>query len=160
MQGNILAGGGKEEDMISIAYLGLCKAAASYDKDTRVKFATYAYRVIKNEILMEIRRRTKKRDNEFLYQDLYERDKEFCLEDIVPEGRSCFESIEEEWIYSVIEGSSYLDEREKKIVFRLVLQGRKQKEIAGELGITQAQISRLQNKALEKLRIDYLMNYA
>lgn len=38
------------EDTLSCAYLGLVKAANTYDKARGVKFTTYAYRLIKNEI--------------------------------------------------------------------------------------------------------------
>ena len=38
------------EDLQSIGYIGLCKAAATYKSETRVKFSTYAVSCIKNEV--------------------------------------------------------------------------------------------------------------
>lgn len=45
-----------DEDIAQIGMLGLCKAATTFD-EMKGKFSTYAFRVIKNEIGMEFRRR-------------------------------------------------------------------------------------------------------
>ena len=43
------------EDLVSICFLGLIKAADTYNPE-RSKFSSYAYRVMENEVLQEIRR--------------------------------------------------------------------------------------------------------
>lgn len=153
-------GGGNEEEMISAAYPGLCIAALTYNKDFGTKFATYASKVIRNEIGQELRRIIKKRDFEFAYHEQTLKESDLYLEDIVAEKRSCFEDLEEEWTCSMIYDSPNLYEKEKQVIIWLVLQGRRQIDIAAELGVTQAQVSRLRNKGLKKLKADYLMNYA
>ncbi|MBQ8197661.1 MAG: SigB/SigF/SigG family RNA polymerase sigma factor [Clostridia bacterium] len=53
-------------------------------------------------------------------------------------------------ITSIIEG---LNDREKKIIFLRFYRDRTQSEIAESLGVSQVQISRLENKILDKLRL-------
>lgn len=48
----------RDEDIIQCGMLGLCKAAEKYD-ESKAKFSTYAYFVIRSEIQMELRRRAK-----------------------------------------------------------------------------------------------------
>ena len=45
-----------------------------------------------------------------------------------------------------------LDEREKHIVELRFFEGRTQMEVAGEIGISQAQVSRLEKNALRTMR--------
>lgn len=47
----------EDEDTISIGYIGLCKAAATFNPTRSVAFSTYAVRCIVNEIYKEFRRR-------------------------------------------------------------------------------------------------------
>lgn len=52
-------GGGyvTNEDMVSDGFLGLCKAAATFDPDRSVMFSTYAVKCILSEITKEFRHR-------------------------------------------------------------------------------------------------------
>lgn len=47
---------------------------------------------------------------------------------------------------------SSLDEREKRILYLRFLMGRTQVEVAQEIGISQAQVSRLEKNTLEKIK--------
>ena len=49
-----------------------------------------------------------------------------------------------------------LDERERRIVYLRYFRGRTQMEVAGEVGISQAQVSRLEKSALRHIRRDYV----
>ena len=64
------------------------------------------------------------------------------------------ENSEENWIESIAlkEALKTLNDREKRIVFLRFFRGRTQTEIAAEIGISQAQVSRLEKAALERLR--------
>ena len=64
------------------------------------------------------------------------------------------ENGEENWIESIAlkEALKTLNEREKRIVYLRFFRGRTQTEIASEIGISQAQVSRLEKAALERLR--------
>ena len=48
-----------------------------------------------------------------------------------------------------------LTEREKKIMSLRFLQGKTQVEVAGEIGISQAQVSRLEKNALERIKREF-----
>lgn len=58
------------------------------------------------------------------------------------------------WIENIAlkEGLKKLSEREKNIIARRFYKGRTQMEIADEIGISQAQVSRIEKGAIEKLR--------
>ena len=61
---------------------------------------------------------------------------------------------EEDWVESIAleESMKRLDEREKHIVELRFFEGRTQMEVAGEIGISQAQVSRLEKNALRTMR--------
>ena len=61
---------------------------------------------------------------------------------------------EEKWIYNlaISEGMNRLNEREKKILKMRFMDGRTQMEVAGEIGISQAQVSRLEKSALKHMQ--------
>ncbi|MEE1357869.1 MAG: RNA polymerase sporulation sigma factor SigG [Clostridia bacterium] len=64
------------------------------------------------------------------------------------------ESSDEAWLedISLKEALKKLSEREKKIINMRFFRGKTQMEIAGEIGISQAQVSRLEKGALEKIK--------
>lgn len=66
---------------------------------------------------------------------------------------------EENWVESIAlaESMKCLDEREKHIVHLRFFEGRTQMEVAGEIGISQAQVSRLEKNALRTMR-QYLIS--
>jgi len=61
---------------------------------------------------------------------------------------------DEKWLESIAisEAMSKLSEREKKIVDLRFFQGRTQMEVAEEIGISQAQVSRLEKSALKHMQ--------
>ena len=61
---------------------------------------------------------------------------------------------DEKWLESISinEAMSKLSEREKKIVDLRFFQGRTQMEVAEEIGISQAQVSRLEKSALKHMQ--------
>ena len=64
------------------------------------------------------------------------------------------ESGENNWLESVAlrEAISHLNERERLIIYMRYYRNRTQMQIADEIGISQAQVSRLEKGALEKMR--------
>ena len=150
------------EDLISIGTIGLVKAVNTYDRDKKIKLATYASRCIENEILMYMRKASSKcRDlsideplntdwdgNELLLSDVLGSDEDSVSRDI--------ERSEEE--RTLLSAVASLDERERTIIcMRYGLMGRReqtQKEVADALGISQSYISRLEKKIIRRLRDD------
>ena len=61
---------------------------------------------------------------------------------------------DENWVESISlkEAMKRLSDREKGIIERRFYKGRTQMEIASEIGISQAQVSRLEKGAIDKLR--------
>ena len=149
------------EDMLSIGTIGLIKAINTFNFEKGNKLATYASRCIDNEILMVIRNIKKsandvsldepigkdKEGNEITFIDIITSDDEDVVENIT--NKSYISKI-----YSVID--DVLNEREKTIIVnRYGLYNNEiktQQEIADELNISRSYISRIEKKAISKLR--------
>lgn len=154
------ASGIELEDLISIGAIGLIKAVKTYSIDKKIKLATYASRCIENEILMQLRKNTRLRNEISLDEPLSSdgEGNELLLADII--------SVDEDSVSKNIETSaekqilmnilSKLDSREQMIMYlRFGLAGNEektQKEVADLMGISQSYISRIEKKILLKLR--------
>lgn len=149
------------EDMLSIGTIGLIKAINTFNFEKGNKLATYASRCIDNEILMVIRN-IKKTANDVSLDEPIGKDKEgneiTFIDVIVTEDEDVVENITNKdyisKIYDVID--DVLDEREKEIIVnRFGLYNHEvktQQEIADELEISRSYISRIEKKAINKLR--------
>lgn len=149
-----------QEDLISIGTIGLIKAASTFDFEKGNKFTTYASRCIENEILMHFRSR-KKTANDVYISDPIDTDKDgnaLTLQDIIADDSCIFEDIESKMRGQRLHESiaSVLDDRERDIVIRRYgLSGSRpltQREVAKGMGISRSYVSRIEKKALEKLR--------
>lgn len=78
-----------------------------------------------------------------------ENGKEQYLIDKVEDENKMSDILENETLYSIIKD---LPERERKIIILRYFRDKTQKEIAIEMGVSQVQISRIENKVLEKLK--------
>lgn len=148
------------DDLISIGTIGLIKAVSTY-KAGRGRLSTYAAECIKNEILMELRH-VKKRQSEISLQETIGVDREgneVTLEEkIADESRSIEETADVKMqiirLYKALKDC--LTHREKTIIeLRYgILDGEEitQREIARRLGISRSYVSRIETKALKKLR--------
>ena len=85
-----------------------------------------------------------------LYEPVYNDggDPIFVMDQIGDEGG------EDSWVSSIVfrQTMQQLTEREKKIMALRFLQGKTQVEVASEIGISQAQVSRLEKNALERIK--------
>ncbi len=152
--------GSDGEDLISIGTIGLIKAVSTYRAD-KGRLATYASRCIENEILMYLRQ-NKKRQNDISLQEGVGVDKEgneVTLEEkLADEGRSVEETtalkLRVERLYKLMR--ERLTPRELAIVTqRYGLNGEREKtqrEIAAAMGISRSYVSRIETKALGKLK--------
>ena len=150
-----------QDDLISIGTIGLIKAVSSYTPERSPRLGAYAARCIENEILMWIRKYRKERSeisineplgtdkegNDIKFDDILGTDTDLVSDDI--ERR-----METADLYRAIE--SELTPREKAVIIkRFGLFNRKevtQREIAEELGISRSYVSRIERRALLKLR--------
>lgn len=151
------------DELLSIGSLGLIKAVDSFNNEFGTKFATYGARCIQNEILMFFRSK-KKNINDVSINDTIDVDKDgnpLTYLDII----SVEESIEtdldmKEHIIKVKRlVDEILDEREKQIIIlRYGLKGyepRTQREVAKYLKISRSYVSRIEKRALEKLKYEF-----
>ena len=153
------------EDWMSRGTVGLIKAFMSYDKDKKSKLGTYAARCIENEILMYFRARKKCSREVSIYEPIGtdKEGNEINLLDIIEteqidttEQMQMQQDIRDLLRYIDI----VLDEREKEILLmRFGLRGQKeltQREIGEKLNISRSYISRIEKKALQKLKVALL----
>lgn len=148
------------EDLISIGCIGLIKAVDTFDAG-KGRLATYACRCIDNELLMLLRAKKKSSREVSLFEPIGQ-DKEgneICLVDIIEQQQpDAVDSMELQ--NNILRLYSYLDDcltdREREIILlRYGLNGRKavtQNEIGSVLGISRSYVSRIEKRALMKLR--------
>lgn len=149
------------EDLISIGTIGLIKAVTTFDADKGSRLATYAARCIDNELLMMFRSRKKSSRDVSIHEPIGtdKEGNEISLLDIIESPPE--DIVERMELASDIEKLyDYMDEiltdREKEIIkLRYGLfQGEEstQREIGAKLGISRSYVSRIEKKALWKLR--------
>lgn len=148
------------EDLISTGTIGLIKAIDSFDAG-KGKLSTYASRCIDNELLMLLRAKKKTSREVSLYDPIgTDREgNEINLLDIIEQEQpDVIEQMEVEERLKKLSGllSERLDTREKEILMmRYGLWGNRevtQREIGNRFGISRSYVSRIEKRALEKLR--------
>lgn len=151
----------EQEDMISIGTIGLIKGIKSFDPDKGSRLATYVAKCIDNELLMQLRS-NKKRSREVSLNEPIGTDKEgneISLMDFLEcENSDVYQWVEfnqeVQWLKKAIECK--LDERERKVIaLRYGLYGGNeltQMEIARLMKISRSYVSRIEKKAIQKLR--------
>lgn len=154
------AHGADTDELISIGTIGLIKGVSSYKPDKKVKLTTYCSRCIENEVLMHFRS-LKKSAGELSLSDTIDSDGDgngLSLMDVLSSEDDMFENLSAsetgkrlaEYINTI------LDERESQIIkLRYGFFGcepRTQREVALICGISRSYVSRIEKKAIEKLR--------
>ncbi len=154
-------GSAETDDLISVGSIGLIKAINSYQAGKGTQLATYTARCIENEILMLLRS-NKKYKNDVSLSDPVGADKdgnELTLMDLLCEKEDTVfqqvdKSIERAKFLNFIKG--VLTKREYTVLcLRYGLKGQKnyaQREVASFLKISRSYISRIEKKAIEKLK--------
>ncbi len=152
----------EQEDLISIGTIGLIKAVDTFDTSKGPRLTTYAARCIENEILMYFRSGKKTAQNVSLSEPI-DTDSEgrtltlmdvLAQEDTIPEEME--QKINGEKLPRYIAES--LDEREREIIdLRYGLHGTPltQWQVAEKLHISRSYVSRLETRALGRLRERY-----
>lgn len=148
------------EDLISIGTIGLIKAVNTFKADKNIRLATYASKCIQNELLMYFRQK-RKSAGELSLSDTLESDGDgnaLALQDIICCEDSGLSAVEEQDRYHAMHRAlaGCLSPREREII-RLrygigLASPLPQREIAARLGISRSYVSRIEKRALEKLR--------
>ncbi|QHQ61950.1 RNA polymerase sporulation sigma factor SigK [Anaerocolumna sedimenticola] len=149
------------DDLISIGTIGLIKAIDTFDADKGIRLATYASRCIDNELLMMLRSGKRQTKEVYLYEPIGS-DKEgheINLLDIIESSDTdIVDELELQGnvkkLYELV--NKVLTKRERQIIemrYGLNMQEEiTQREIANKIGISRSYVSRIEKKALKKLR--------
>ena len=150
----------QQEDLISIGTIGLIKGITTFDPAKGARLATYAARCVENEILMYFRSQRKSAQDVSLsdYIDTGVDGAPLELMDVVAEDADLLEQIcsreQAEQLREAV-GRVLAPKERQVIVLRYGLDGqspKRQREVAGLTGISRSYVSRIEKRALEKLR--------
>ena len=148
------------DDLISIGTIGLIKGINTYRPDKGVRLATYASKCAENEILMYFRS-TRKNAAETLLSDALDTDGDgnsLSLLDILSEDEDMDARLQSDEMCQALRRciGEVLDAREREIIrLRYAIGGGEpltQRETAQRCGISRSYVSRIEKKAIEKLR--------
>ncbi len=150
----------EQDDLVSIGTIGLIKAINTFNPNKNIRLSSYASRCIENEILMHFRN-SKKSSQDISLNETIDTDKDgnpLTLLDIMSVDDNILDNLDLK-LNSKKLGQfigEELDERERRIiVMRYGLNGNEpmtQKDVAKLLDISRSYVSRIETKALKKLR--------
>ena len=152
------------DDLISTGCIGLIKAIDTFDSG-KGRLATYACRCIDNELLMLLRSKKKTSIEVSLFEPIGQ-DKEgneIHLMDVIeqqqPDIVECIETGRNIKKLLVLIDNQLTDRERQILILRYGLQGNPeatQNEIGTQLGISRSYVSRIEKKALQKLKVHFL----
>lgn len=149
------------EDLKSLCLEGLVKAAKTFDTHKDIKFSTYAYPVIKNNVLMHLRNENKSIKNNVKIISLdstLTEDGSTTLADIIPDSNNVEDIFESKETYGKLK--KYINELPKdvQIIILLYGQGFTQVKISELLNKSQPYISRKLKQGINMLRYKYIQD--
>lgn len=149
-----------QEDLISIGTIGLIKGVTTFDGSKGARLATYAARCVENEILMYFRAQRKSAQDVSL-SDYIESGSDGApleLMDVVQEDFDLLETVSDREAATHVRRAveTGLTEQERQVItLRYGLNGEmplRQREVAQKTGISRSYVSRIEKRALQKLR--------
>lgn len=152
------------EDLLSAGTIGLIKAVNTFDVDKGSRLATYAARCVENEILMLLRAGKKRAKEVSLFEPIgTDKDGEtVSLVDVIEmeNPKTIDQLILDQDIKELYQAfDQKLSENEKQVISMRygLFKGKEhtQREVAGVLGISRSYVSRIEKKAIGKLREEF-----
>ncbi len=149
-----------QEDLISIGTIGLIKGIETFDASKGARLATYAARCVENEILMYFRSQ-KKSSQDVSLSDYIETGADgaaLSLMDVVGDDEDLLETISRREAVQRVSRAvdDCLTDQERQVIrLRYGLGGQppqRQREVAEITGISRSYVSRIEKRALEKLK--------
>ena len=151
-----------QEDLISIGTIGLIKGITTFDPSKGARLATYAARCVENEILMYFRSQ-KKSSQDVSLSDYIETGTDgaaLALMDVVSDEEDLLERVSNRHALRKLckAVDTVLTEQEKQVIIARYGLGsgvpQRQREVARQVGISRSYVSRIEKRALEKLRAE------
>lgn len=158
----------EQDDLISIGTIGLIRAAQTFSGEKSVNFSTYAGKCIDNQIKMHFRK-IKHSQNDIYLNDPIEFDKDgnqLTIADIFKDTVCIPDEVDLRLdivkLYEYV--NTVLDEREQLIISKrygipaagnAACKPLPQREVSKLLGISRSYVSRIEKRALEKLKACY-----
>ena len=136
-----------DDDIKQEALFGLWKAAETFKAENEVKFSTYACKCMRNQILMEFRKRKKQTEIELIrLEDCISGNEDLKVCQMVEDSKSGIDA-------SCIELMDYIGRlpKKKQKNIKLKLEGSNQKEIGQAVGVSQPNCSRI----LKKIKLEF-----
>lgn len=152
------------EDLLSAGTIGLIKAVNTFDVDKGSRLATYAARCVENEILMLLRAGKKRAKEVSLFEPIgTDKDGEtVSLVDVIEmeNPKTIDQLILDQDIKELYQAfDQKLTENEKQVISMRygLFKGKEhtQRDVAGVLGISRSYVSRIEKKAIGKLREEF-----
>ena len=149
-----------QEDLISIGTIGLINAINTFKPEKNIKLATYASRCIENEVLMHFRAASKSAQDLHM-GDSIDTDSDgnpLTLMDVLSTEDTIADDLDTKLKSEQVNifVSRLKDQREREIIRMRYGLGRTepltQRETAAKLNISRSYVSRIEKRALEKLR--------
>ena len=169
--------GENPDDLFQVGCIGLLKAIANFDETKEVRFSTYGVPMIAGEVRRYLRDNSAMRVSRSLRDTAYRvlQCKEAMMgENAIAAPISLYDPVysdggdpltvmdqvrdtkntDERWIERIALRDAFqtLSEREKQILILRFYDGKTQMEVAGQVGISQAQVSRLEKNAIGTIR--------
>ena len=149
-----------QEDLISIGTIGLIKGISTFDASKGARLATYAARCVENEILMHFRSQRKSAQDVSLsdYIETGADGAALSLMDVVSEDEDLLETISNRESLRALRKAvnTCLTQQERQVInLRYGLVSgvpMRQREVSIQTGISRSYVSRIEKRALEKLR--------
>ena len=132
-----------DEDMFQTGIIGLLKAINTFDASKGYSFSTYAFPIVRNELLMEFRKSKKSVNAAFSLDDNVDigNGESVSYAEMIADRKD----YEENTVNSMLAQQIFeeLSPREQRIFIMFFVEGKTQREISEALGITQSYISRI-----------------
>ena len=149
-----------QEDLISIGTIGLIKGITTFDPSKGARLATYAARCVENEILMHFRAGRKSAQDVSLsdYIETGTDGAPLALQDVVSEDIDLMEQVAgKESVRNLRRAVDSCLTEQEQLVIRLryglgTEEPLRQREVADRTGISRSYVSRIEKRALKKLR--------
>lgn len=144
--------GVEDDELVSTAFIGLVKAANTFDKNNGAKFTTYAGVCIRRQLLRCITNEAKRFKR--LPTDSFDMpihgEEDLTMGDMIADNSNAVEKWE--WHEDLKNAYSTLTDKEKAVIDLKFMQGKKSNEIADMLNTCRQEIWSVERRALKKMR--------